>query len=80
MDSRIYSSEQCSSGADVPPPLPGGERIAEHDRLRSMRSLVRGDGRVTMGKPNGDGRDGVFDVAFRHQTIATIDIRAHDQA
>jgi hypothetical protein len=45
-----------------------------------MRSLVRGDGRVTMGKPNGDGRDGVFDVAFRHQTIATIDIRAHDQA
>jgi hypothetical protein len=42
-------------GADVPPPLPGGERIAEHDRLRSMRSLVRGDGRVTMESPTTTG-------------------------
>jgi hypothetical protein len=48
MGTRICPLSHCSSGADARSPFPGGERRVQHDRLRSMRNLVRGDGRVTM--------------------------------
>ena len=73
--------------AETPPPFdyaPGdivrrvqqGGRVSLNGRRITLPKAFKG--KPVAFRPTG--QDGVFEVAFRHQTIATVDLRTHKQA